>query len=122
LTSGATLFSVYRATYSDDVDAKDVGRQQVDQSELWFRRAAAFRASAANADVTFVDLDYSMLVDDTAACLETIYAAADMEPVERPDRFVEAYHAAHPREPHGYQRCTPEDFGLNPGELRERFS
>ncbi|MBB3753258.1 hypothetical protein FHT44_005777 [Mycolicibacterium sp. BK634] len=119
LTSGAALFGVYRATYSDDVDAEDVGRQQVDQSELWFRRAAAFRASATN---TFVDLDYSMLVDDTAACLEMIYAAAGMEPVERPGEFLEAYHAAHPREAHGYQRCTPEDFGLDPGELRERFS
>ena len=122
LTSGATLFGVYRATYSDDVDPVDVGRQQVDQSELWFRRAAEFRASATNAPVTFVDLDYSMLVDQTTTCLEMIYAAADMEPIERPDHFVEAYHAEHPREAHGYQRCTPEDFGLNPGELRERFS
>lgn len=122
LTSGATLFSVYRTTYSDDVDAKDVGRQQVDQSELWFRRAKAFRASAADAPVTFVDLDYSMLVDRTTACLEMIYAAADMEPIEQPDQFVAAYHAEHPREAHGYQRCTPEDFGLNPGELRERFT
>ena len=122
LTSGATLFGVYRATYSDDVDAKDVGRQQVDQSELWFRRAKAFRVSATTAPVTFVDLDYSMLVDETTACLEMIYAAADMEPIEQPDQFVAAYHAEHPREAHGYQRCTPEDFGLNPGELRERFS
>jgi hypothetical protein len=122
LTSGATLFGVYRATYSDDVDAKDVGRQQVDQSELWFRRASAFRASANDGPVTFVDLDYSMLVDQTTTCLEMIYAAADMETIEQPDQFVEAYHAEHPREAHGYQRCAPEDFGLNPGELRERFS
>lgn len=122
LTSGATLFAVYRSTYSDEVDPFDVGRQQVDQSELWFRRAAEFRASAVRTPVTFVDLDYSTLVDQTTACLETIYAAADMEPIDRPDEFVEAYHAAHPRQEHGYQRCTPEDFGLDPGELRERFS
>ncbi|WP_319435567.1 sulfotransferase [Mycobacterium sp. RTGN5] len=122
LTSGATLFSVYRTTYSDDVDAKDVGRQQVDQSELWFRRAAAFRASPANDPVTFVDLDYPTLIDQTVACLEKIYAAADMEPIQRPDQFVAAYHAEHPRAAHSYQRCTPEDFGLDPGELRERFS
>jgi hypothetical protein len=122
LTSGAALFGVYRSTYSDHVDAKDVGRQQVDQSELWLRRAVEFRKSASDANVTFVDLDYAMLVDDAAACLEKIYAAAGMETIERPKRFVEAYHAEHPRESHAYQRCTPEDFGLKPGELRERFS
>jgi hypothetical protein len=122
LTSGATLFSVYRATYSDDVDPVDAGRQQLDQSELWFRRAKAFRASATAGPVTFVDLDYSTLVDQTTACLEMIYAAADMETIERPDQFVAAYHAENPREAHGYQRCTPQDFGLDPGELRERFS
>jgi hypothetical protein len=120
LTSGATLFGVYRCTYSHDVDAKDVGRQLVDQSELWFRRAAAVRESAPN--VTFVDLDYSTLVGDTVGCLKTIYAAAGMDVIGQPDQFVAAYHADHPREPHGYQRCTPEDFGLHPGELRERFS
>lgn len=122
LTSGATLFGVYRSTYSDHVDAVDVGRQQVDQSELWLRRAVEFRTSAADAPVTFVDLEYSTLVEDTTSCLAKIYAAADMEPVEHPDRFVAAYHAAHPRTAHAYQRCTPEDFGLNPDELRERFS
>ena len=32
LTSGSSLFAVYRSTYSDDVDPVDVGRQQIDQS------------------------------------------------------------------------------------------
>jgi hypothetical protein len=122
LTSGATLFGVYRSTYSDHVDAVDVGRQQVDQSELWLRRAGSFRASAAADAATFVDLDYSELVNDTVGCLKRVYAAAGMAPIERADDFVASYHVAHPRDNHSYQHCTPEDFGLDPGELRERFA
>lgn len=122
LTSGANLFAVYRATYSDDVDPADVGRQQVDQSELWLRRATEFRASASDAPVTFVDLDYTAVVEQTAECLELIYAAAGMEPIDDPEQFIESYHAAQPRTRHQYQRCTPQDFGLDEGEIRERFA
>ena len=39
VTSGTNLFAVYQSTYSDDVDPLDVGRRQLDHSELWFRRA-----------------------------------------------------------------------------------
>ncbi|MGV0714672.1 sulfotransferase [Mycolicibacterium sp. XJ662] len=119
LTSGASLFAVYRSTYSDDVDPIDVGRQQADQTELWLRRAAAFRRSAPR---TFVDLDYSSLINDTAGCLEQIYAAVDMEPPTRLDEFIASYHRAHPRDAHGRHRYAPEDFGYTEDALRERFA
>lgn len=122
LTSGASLFAVYRSTYSDDVDLIDVGRQQADQTELWMRRAAAFRESAAGRSTTFVDLQYADLVQNTAACLEQIYAAADMEPPSPLEEFIGSYHRAHPRDAHGRHRYAPEDFGYTEGALRERFA
>jgi hypothetical protein len=61
VTSGTNLFAVYQSTYSDDVDPLDVGRRQLDHSELWFRRAHEFRSSQDRA-VTLVDLDYRGLV------------------------------------------------------------
>ena len=47
VASGASLFATFRSTYSDAVDPVDVGRFLTDQTELWLRRAAAFRASDA---------------------------------------------------------------------------
>ena len=49
IASGASLFAVFRSSYSDEVDAADVGRFQADQTELWFRRAGAYRSDRAAA-------------------------------------------------------------------------
>ncbi|MEZ0341770.1 sulfotransferase [Mycobacterium sp. pV006] len=121
LTSGASLFAVYRTTYSDDVDPIEVGRQQVDQSELWLRRAVAVRREIAPDAATFLDLDYRDLVDNTAHVVARVYAAAGMAPPNDLNGFIGAYHRAHPREAGGH-RYTPEEFGIRPDEVRERFA
>jgi hypothetical protein len=122
LTSGASLFAVYRSTYSDAVDPAEVGREQVRQSELWFRRAAEFRASPASAAARFVDVDYEAFVARPADTLAAVYRAANMEPPGDPDEFVAAYQRAHSRTAHRQHRYTPEEFGIDPGDLGERFS
>jgi hypothetical protein len=122
LTSGASLFAVYRSTYSDDVDPLEVGRQQVDQSELWFRRAAQFRSSAGAAAVTCVDIEYDAFIANPGDALRAIYTAAGMEPPPDLTGFVGDYHRAHPTDTHNQHRYAPEDFGINPDELRERFA
>lgn len=121
IASGASLFAVYQSTYSDDVDAVDIGRRQADQTELWFRRAAEFRSSPDRDAVTLIDVDYRELVDDTSRVLEKIYSAVDM-PAPALDEFIADYHTAHPRDAHGTHRYQPEDFGLDAAELRERFA
>ncbi|HNM84916.1 MAG: sulfotransferase [Mycobacterium sp.] len=122
LASGASLFAVYRSTYSDEVDALEVGRQQLDQSELWFRRAAAVRASTGADRATFVDIDYDDLVDRPAEAIGRVYDAAGLAPPAPVDEFVAAYHAAHPRDAHGAHRYSPADFGIDPDDVRERFA
>lgn len=122
VASGASLFAVFRSMYSDEVDAVDVGRFQADQTELWFRRALTYRADPAPRAATFVDLDYRDLVGDPVAAIATVYAAADLEPPADPAAFVADYHATHPRHAHGTHRYTAAEFGLDEGELRERFA
>lgn len=58
VASGSSLFAVFRSMYSDQVDGADVGRYQTDTTELWLRRAKAFRDDPASRAVTFVDLDF----------------------------------------------------------------
>ncbi len=118
IASGASLFAVYQSTYSDDVNAVDVGRRQADQSELWFRRATEFRSSPERDSVTLIDVDYRELIADTPGVLATIYAAAEMPAPSALDGFIANYHAAHPRNAHGTHRYEPQDFGLDAGITR----
>ncbi|HYD10467.1 MAG TPA: sulfotransferase, partial [Acidimicrobiales bacterium] len=122
VASGASLFAVFRTSYSDEVDPVDVGRFQADQTELWFRRADAYRDDPHSAGATFVDLAYSELVASPVAAVTRVYEAAGMEPPPDPKAFVDAYDEQSPRHEHGPHRYTPEDFGLDAGELRERFA
>lgn len=121
IASGASLFAVFRSTYSDEVDAADVGRFQADQTERWLRRALAFRRDPASEQVTVVDLAYTDLVCDPVAAVSTVYLAAGMEPPVDTTTFVEAFHESSPRHAHGSHRYSAADFGLDDGELRERF-
>jgi len=121
LASGTGLFAVYRSTYSDDVDARDVAEYQLDQSELWLRRADAFRRSADAAGVHLVDIDYRQLIADTPGCLSMVYAAAGMEPPPDLDGFIAGYRHAHPAHG-GAHRYAFEEFGIDPAAVRERFS
>ena len=122
VASGASLFSVFRSTYSDEVDPFDVGRFQTDQTELWMRRAVEHRSVHDPANATFVDLAYRDLVASPVEALRRVYRAAGMEPPDDLPGFVEAHHRASPRNEHGAHRYAPEDFGLAPAELRERFA
>ncbi len=132
VASGASLFAVFRSTYSDEVDAVDVGRALVDQTELWFRRADAVRSAAAvepedepeagTEGATFVDIAYEDLVRDPVTAITAVYAAADLEPPDDPDALVARYHSTQPRHVHGTHRYAAADFGLDDGELRERFA
>lgn len=122
IASGSSLFAVFRSMYSDEVDGADVGRYQTDTTELWLRRAQAFRSDPASAAVTFVDLDFPRLVRDPVGSIGKIYAAAGMEPPPDPAGFVERYHAASPRHARGQHAYTAADFGLDERAIRERFA
>ncbi len=122
VASGASLFATFRSTYSDEVDGVDVGRFQADQTELWLRRAAAFRSTPAASTVALVDVDYDDLVQRTASTVQRVYDAAGLDAPVDLLGMIDRYHAAHPREDAGAHRYGPADFGLDPDELRERFA
>jgi hypothetical protein len=121
LASGASLFAVYRSTYSDDVDPIEVGRHQLEQCELWLRRAVDYRRARPRHTVTFVDIDYEHLIADPVKCLTAVYSAADLAPPPHLDKFIEAYHTSHPQ-PQRRHCYAPEDFGIDPDAVRKRFS
>ncbi|MCZ0914930.1 sulfotransferase [Gordonia amicalis] len=121
VASGASLFATYRSTYSDDVDGHDVGRFQIQQSELWFRRALEFRDSPAAGSATVLDIDYPDLVSRPEETVGRVYAAADVEPPDISSMLIE-HNAEQPRHGKGRHRYGPEEFGIDPGALRERMA
>ncbi|HEU5031510.1 MAG TPA: sulfotransferase [Spirillospora sp.] len=121
IASGASLFCVFRSTYSDHVDPVDVGRFQTDQTELWLRRAHAFRHSAEADTVTIIDIDYDDLVHDTAAVLDRVYTAAGLSPGDL-NGLIGRYHADHPRAAKGTHHYTPQQFALDEEEVRTRLA
>lgn len=121
VASGASLFATFRSTYSDEVDPADVGRFLADQTELWFRRARAYRSSPA-ATATLLDVDYRRLVRDPVGVLVDVCEAAGLEAPPDTGAFVDAYKTAQPHHGHGTHSYPAAAFGLDEHELRERFA
>jgi hypothetical protein len=124
IASGASLFAVFRSTYSEAVDPRDVGRFQADQTALWMGRALAFRdgEAVARGAARFVDLDYRALVADPIDAARRIYAAAGLELSADVVAGFERYCARNRQHDRGAHRYEPAQFGLDPGALRERFA
>jgi hypothetical protein len=119
VTSGASLFATFRSTYSDSVDAVDVGRYQFEMTARWFDRAMDARDAHPGAHVT--DVAFADLVADPIAAMQAICRASDVAWTEAADGAA-AQRLQALTEKHGAQRFTPQDFGLDPEEIRERFA
>lgn len=120
VTSGATLFSVFRSIYSDNVDPVDVGRYQLDMTEAWFTRAMRDRDNAPSS-AKIIDIAFTDLVADPIATLRSICRACD---VEWDGEVEEAatLRLTDLNADKGTYRCAPADFRLDPDEIRARLA
>ncbi|PZQ61582.1 MAG: sulfotransferase [Phenylobacterium zucineum] len=119
VTSGASLFAVFRSTYSDTVDAADVGRYQLDMTATWFDRAMAARDAHPQASVT--DVAFTDLAADPIATARALCEACDIPWTPQSDAAAQVRLAELNRQ-HGAHRHAPEDFALDRDEILERFA
>lgn len=119
VTSGASLFAVFRSTYSDAVDAAEVGRYQLGTTALWTDRAMAVRDRRG--DSAFIDLPFAELVADPKAAARRLCAACDIGWSDAADTAADAA-LVDLNAQHGAHRYTPADFGLDPDEIRARLA
>lgn len=119
VTSGASLFAAFRSTYGDDVDAEDVGRYQLDTTAMWFERA--MRARDARPDAAVIDVAFTDLVADPIATARAICRAADVAWSATVESALRV-RLGELQEQHGAHRYAPQDFGLDPDEVRERLA
>jgi hypothetical protein len=80
----------------------------------------AFRA--ANPDVHIHDVQYADLSGDTLGTMQRVYAAFGEELDGQALAAMSAHVASHPKGKAGHHGYDLAEFGLNGGELRERFS
>lgn len=119
ITSGASLFAVFRSTYSDDVDPAEVGRYQLDTTAAWFDRAMAARDANPRAKV--VDIAFTDLAADPIASARAVFTACDIDWTEATQDAARAQLVAL-SEQHGAHKYAPEDFGLDRDEVLARFT
>jgi len=119
VTSGASLFAVFRSTYSDQVDAAEVGRYQLDMTATWFERAMHARESLPRR--AFLDVAFTDLVADPVATVEHICRACDVEWGASTRTAVQGRLGALAQQ-HGAHRYTPAEFGLAVEEILARFA
>lgn len=119
VTSGASLFAVFRSTYSDEVDPADVGRYQFETTALWFDRAMAARDS--HPDARFIDIAFPELATDPTATARRIAEACGIDWTLASEAAA-AERLAQLNKQHGSHRYAPEDFGLDRDQIRERFA
>lgn len=119
VTSGASLFAVFRSTYSDQVDPAEIGQYQLDMTAEWFARAMAARD--ANPSARVIDIAFPELTADPIALVRKLCAACDVAWTGETETALKVRLADLTRQ-HGSHAYTPADFGLAPDEIRERFT
>lgn len=118
--SACSLLSTLTGTFSDADHTSYIAEHWTRMLEISIDRMEAYRS--ANPEREIVDVQYADLARDPVGTVERIYVACGrvLSPPAR--EAISAYVSANPRGrfgTHGYQL---EEYGLHPGEIRERFA
>ena len=121
MPSLASLAYTLRGLGSDDVDARQVGQQQI---QLWgdaLGRAVTARTNLADRMEQFYDVQYEQVVEDPVALVSRIYEHFDIEFRPQARRAMEAFVVDNPQGKHGKHDYTAEDFGMDAARDFEPF-
>lgn len=119
VSSMATMAAYSARMNHDPMDPVRFGHYWTDRLEMMLRACVRDRdlLGSRSLDVRFEDF-----MADDIAMVRRIYDLADQPFGEAPLAAMEAYMADHPRGRYGRVDYRPEDLGLDPDELRERFA
>jgi hypothetical protein len=122
MPSLSSLHYAFRCMNSDSVDPARIGRNVMDVWSLYLQRAVEARRRHRDKPGQFFDAHFEDTLDDPVDLLRRAYAhfGLDFTDVVR-DRMA-AFLAANPRGSRGAHQYSREDFDLDLGEIRERFS
>jgi hypothetical protein len=70
----------------------------------------------------FFDIGFRETVSDPATAVGKVYAHFGIDYPPETEARLREWHRTHPQHKHGEHKYSAADFGLVPGEMRERFS
>jgi len=114
------LISTLSSTFSDADHRLYVGRHWSTKLEESVRRIDEFRA--AHPERVVIDVQYTDLVADPAGTVARIYAACDDELSDDAHAAIADYAGRNPKGRFGAHRYDLAEYGLDAGEIRERFA
>ena len=117
--SVCSLISTLSSTFSDADHRAYIARHWPAMLDESIRRIEVFRA--AHPEFPIVDVQYADLVTDPIATVTSIYSACGDELDDLGATAIGNYVAAHPKGQFGAHRYDVAEFGLDAGELAERF-
>jgi hypothetical protein len=118
--SVCSLITALSGTFSDADHTAYVAEHWTALLEESVKRIEAFRG--AHPEHVIVDVQYGDLVHDPLRTVEDLYAASGEELDAGARDAMAAYVTAHPKTEFGAHGYDPAEFGLDAGELAERFA
>ena len=122
MPSLASLMYAFRSMNSDTVYPMRIGRNVMDIWSLYLQRAVDARRLHADKPTQFFDAHFEETLRDPVSLLERAYDHFGLPFTDDTRSRMSAFLEANPRGSRGVHRYTREDFGLQLGEIRERFS
>jgi hypothetical protein len=118
----ASLLYTFRSMNSDSLDSARIGRQVIDMWTLALQRATEARRRHRDKPAQFFDAHFSETLADPVDLLRRAYGHFGLDFTDETRDRMAIFLAANPRGSRGVHTYLLEDFDLDLGEIRERFS
>jgi hypothetical protein len=121
LASVSRLTEILRQPFTRQIDRLAIGRQV---AERWLDGAARITRASTGREIAperVLHVHYAQLVGDPLGTVASLYAHFGMVLGGAATRRIAAFQAARPHGGYGRNEYRLEDFGLDAGELQERF-
>ena len=122
IPSVSSLEYAGRGISSDEVDPEAIGQQQLRVWSTLLEQGMRAREARPEHAHQIFDLHFQEILADPLACVRRIYQHFQLELTPETAARMQGYLDAHPREKHGEHRYSLAGFGLDEGEVRERFA
>jgi hypothetical protein len=120
LPSVCDLVAIVTGMCTDELDLRELGREQVDFYVRSVERGIALRDRLG--EDRFVDLPVDELTADPVAAVGRVYDGVGWDFTAAAERGVADWWAANPPAKHGEHHPDPARYGLVADEVRERFA
>lgn len=122
MTSYASLTTIVRSKGSDVVDPAAVAADWTPRLHRVLMNGIKVRAARDYPDAIFHDMMFHDFITDQFATIEKIYDAFSLPMSDVGAERMKAFIAANPPGVHGAHNYTPEEYGIDPQQIRADFA